>query len=353
MIRRPTVFVVGAGASSEFGLPVGFELKQRITRALAIRTDAGRVQSGSEPILAAFRRAVRLKDGRLGDLNPLVAAAKKIVAGMPQAISIDNYIDAHGGDVDIELAGKIAIAVELLGAEASSKLTATEVEKDSWGDPIRKHINFSNVEHTWLGVLQKILFENAKKSDISRIFENVSFIVFNYDRCIEHFLHQAVTNYFWIPSKDAAQVVARIPIYHVYGAIGRLAWQSGELPEIGYGASADESKILAAARKIKTFTEGLADQALSEGIKMAVRRAENLLFLGCAFHPKNIEFLRDSGNARGVDVMGTAVGLSAPNIEMISDMLYDILEGNSGRSPILRPDLKCAGLLSEYSRRLS
>lgn len=39
---------------------------------------------------------------------------------MPQSISIDNFIDSHKGDKEIELCGKLAIVRAVLEAEAKS-----------------------------------------------------------------------------------------------------------------------------------------------------------------------------------------------------------------------------------------
>jgi len=52
---RKTVFIIGAGASKEAGLPVGSDLKKVIARALDIRfKDLGQMVSGDNCIYQAF-----------------------------------------------------------------------------------------------------------------------------------------------------------------------------------------------------------------------------------------------------------------------------------------------------------
>ena len=44
---------------------------------------------------------------------------------------------------------------------------------------------------TWYLRFFQLLYEDVVKSQIEQLFDNVSFIVFNYDRCVEFFLVNA------------------------------------------------------------------------------------------------------------------------------------------------------------------
>ena len=55
-------------------------------------------------------------------LRSLQQAGWRIRDAMPQAISIDNFIDTHGENKLIELCGKLAIVRTILEAEAKSTL---------------------------------------------------------------------------------------------------------------------------------------------------------------------------------------------------------------------------------------
>lgn len=121
MKNKKLTLIVGAGASKELGLPVGSELKQKIASLLDIRFDFNQQKSGDYQIRSALESAVRQPDGR-GDINPHLHAAWRIRDAMPQAISINNFIDNHQGDEKIELCGKLAIVKSILDAEKSSKI---------------------------------------------------------------------------------------------------------------------------------------------------------------------------------------------------------------------------------------
>jgi hypothetical protein len=104
MFNKKTVLVIGAGGSQEANLPTGKELKDRIASLLDIRfEDRIRRSSGDPLILDALRHLVRQPNGQPGDINPHLHACWAIRDAMPQAISIDNFIDAHSGDDKIEL----------------------------------------------------------------------------------------------------------------------------------------------------------------------------------------------------------------------------------------------------------
>ncbi|HEU4550857.1 MAG TPA: hypothetical protein VFS01_14250, partial [Rhizomicrobium sp.] len=121
MINGKTVFIVGAGASEEAGLPIGSKLAQSIAGLLDIKFRHGYEQfSGSYQISAALRAFVNSAGS--DDINPYLHAGRAIRDAAPLALSIDNFIDAHRGDKGIELCGKLAISQAILRAEQGSKL---------------------------------------------------------------------------------------------------------------------------------------------------------------------------------------------------------------------------------------
>ncbi len=90
-----TVFVIGAGASKEVKLPTGNELKLRIFHRLDIRYESHvRTGTGDSVILEALRNYHDQTDPK-SDINAYLHEAWKIRDALPYAISIDNYIDAH------------------------------------------------------------------------------------------------------------------------------------------------------------------------------------------------------------------------------------------------------------------
>jgi len=127
-----TVFVVGAGASQEAGLPIGSELKMSIATALDIRVKRGGYQliSGHDLILEALRLEAAKNPTHTDLLASLQNAAWRIRDAMPQASSIDTFIDNHSEDKQIELCGKLAIVRTILEAEAKSALFVDQLQGD-------------------------------------------------------------------------------------------------------------------------------------------------------------------------------------------------------------------------------
>src|SRR5262249_46984985 len=123
MLRNKTVFVVGAGASKEFDLPLGYDLGLQIQRALDIKFEMGnRLVSGDGQIYTWLQRHVQQLGER--DVNPWLYACWRICEAIPHHNSIDNLIDNYAGEEKVELCGKLGIAKLMLVAEQKSKLWA-------------------------------------------------------------------------------------------------------------------------------------------------------------------------------------------------------------------------------------
>jgi hypothetical protein len=182
MFRSKILFVIGTGASVEAGLPTGAGLKEQIAHRLDINYDiwGERIRTGDDVIIQAIREHYRQLKVQRGGLSPYLTAANQIRDAMPQSESIDDFIDDHCGNQHIELCGKIAITRYILEAEKGSSLYTNPREK--------RKINYPKLEETWYSGFWKPLKDNVSKSEIDNIFKNISFIVFNYDRCVEQYL---------------------------------------------------------------------------------------------------------------------------------------------------------------------
>jgi hypothetical protein len=119
--RKSLVLVVGAGASREVNMPTGEELKRSIAEALNFHVEPFQVAGGNQRIVEALYRLVQGADGRPGDINPYLKAARLICDAMPQAPSIDNFIDSHRNDGRISQCGKLAVAACILAAEEKAR----------------------------------------------------------------------------------------------------------------------------------------------------------------------------------------------------------------------------------------
>lgn len=347
MFNNRTLLVVGAGASNECNLPTGLELRTQIARLLDIRFPNGyEMKSGDALICDALRLFVQNQGSR--DINPYLHAGWQIRDAMPQAISIDNFIDSHQSDKRLELCGKLGIVRSILEAEARSSLyvdrrTAT------------RHPNYSNLGDTWYAAFMQLLTQNCRIEQLPERLAKITFVIFNYDRCVEHFLFHGIQNYYGIDEAAAADALKSLSIFHPYGSVGPLPWQrfgSG----VEFGGDPSTGQLLELAGGIKTFTEG-TDPTASDirAIREHFREATVLLFLGFAFHRMNLALLKpDAPHPSPTDVryFGTAAGMSNSDCELVREDLVGLA---SARPDLiaLRNDLKCGAFFREYWRSLS
>lgn len=359
MFEAKTLFIVGAGASCEAGLPSGEALKQRIAALLDIRfpDHDGYQASGDERITQALRDHIR--SANENSINPYLQKAWRIRDVVPPAaISIDNYLDAHRGDKAMELCGKLAIVKAILDAEHDSLFQKVEADEDMQDLWEIDQFDLRALAGTWyLGFFQ-MLTENIARAEIESVFDNVSIITFNYDRCIERFLPQALSQYYELPYVEAVRIAKRLPIFHPYGTVGELPihQQQGSVPFGGYGRP-----LLPLAERIKTFTEGLDDGEVLGRIHNAVLEAETLVFLGFAFHPSNMELLTPSGETRVKRIFATTYGLSDADVSVIEDDIFRLLGFGAGDLSVsermaLKPEfanMKGGDFFKYYFRSLS
>lgn len=349
-LEKSLVLVVGAGASSEVKLPVGAELKASIARALDIRYEHGYKQiSGDSLVTDALKRHVAKETPNRIDINPYLRAGWRIRDAMPQAISIDNFIDSHRSDESIAFCGKLAIARCILDAESKSTLYVNRRNG-------RDQLDFSTLNGTWFNSFFQLLTENCQKDDLPERLSKVAIVCFNYDRCIEHYLHLAFQNYYGMQADESAELVSKLEIHHPYGTVGKLPWQHAG-GGIDFGSSAHPDQLLSLAAELKTFTEGI-DPNTSEiyAIRSAIKDAKKIAFLGFAFHRLNIDLLLpallEGEKARDTFIYATAFKISSADIQVIREELCT-QAGFDGSKVLIRSDLLCSQLFSDFWRSLS
>jgi len=347
VFQAKTVFVVGAGASCEVHLPTGEQLKGLIARLLDIRFEDGyRMTSGDPRLMEALRRHVAQPDGRPGNPNALLHKCWQIRDNLDAAISIDNFLDAHAGDADLEFVGKLGIVKAILDSEKASKLRPKER-----GDG---RFSMGELKDTWYRSFFRMVSEGVRRSDVNNIFQNVSFITFNYDRTIERVLAQQLHEYYALSEQEAQELVGNLEIHHPYGTIGPLLWQDRH--GVGYGDN-ERANLIACAQRIKTFTQGVDDQADIERIRSLVRDADVLGFIGFAFHPMNMQILNPGGDANVQRVFASVMGLSRSDQAETEGDINELLQGERFFLPGNGPTIEtfegtCANFFEHFRRSL-
>lgn len=339
MFERPTVFIVGAGASKEVNFPMGSELAQIIAQKLDIKFRDGLSRSsGDRKIYESVKRYVEERGSR--NSNAFFHAGRHISSGMSQAISIDNYLHTHADNEEVVWMGKAGIAASILEAERGSSLALSRE---------RHELDLAELGKSWYHPFFQMLTEGVQRGDLASLFESVAFITFNYDRCIEHFLVHALVNYYQIGLKEAEALVNTLQIEHPYGQVGRLPWQqpNGSTP---FGKDFQPHELPLIASQIRTFTERVEDGEMIERTKRLLSRAEVVVYLGFSYGDMNMELLSlDQAGER--IVFGTSLHISEPNKSIIKQ---DIVNAMGPHPEIVRSvdlaDMTCSEMLRAYWR---
>lgn len=347
-----TVLVLGAGASCEVSLPSGNKLKGEISKLLKYSIDDFRRVAGLDSeIHRAYNTLSR--EGAYQSVNPYLQASRKIIEGLPLVFSIDNFLDIRRGDKDVEICGKLAIARAILSAEAVSKMATSST---------RESISMPAIEQTWFAKFFQLLCEGCSTDELATRLSGIAVVVFNYDRCFEHFLYYALQAAYGVKPEEAAGLVSTVEIYHAYGTVGVLPWQQdGNLPwspkgpRVPFGGAPEgyEIDLIPIANNLKTFTES-TDAEIADSVRKLVADSDRLIFLGFAFHGLNLEFLfapqAGRGPARG-RCFGSAYGMSASNVESIKNALRN--QGRFSLERIVLSNALCADFISDNSRMFS
>lgn len=281
MFKQRTVFVVGAGASCELNMPSGAAL------AAKIATDA-KVGFGvfdSKPTGDAGLREALLRHYESRSINARLPTLRNIADGIYLSESIDNYIERHQETPFVAEMGKFLIAYFLLKAEASSRLKVYN-DRD-------RPIDLPSLQDTWLDPFARTLFAGISRAQVDQIGSEITVVCFNYDRCIERYLQEAISKTFHVDQSHADRIVRSIPILRPYGGLGLLPAQprgNGQ-SVVPFGAAPSAVDIPAIATQLRTYTEQVEDKVLLDAIQSAVRDASQLVFLGFGFHPQNIKIL--------------------------------------------------------------
>jgi hypothetical protein len=294
-----------------------------------------------------------LAQGNQQRINELVTIAERISNAMPLAPSIDNFIHSQQNNKDIETIGKLAIIQEILKAEKDSFLHEPDESV------------YKNTSESWLNYFFKDIFAQNTIDEVKFQINRIALIVFNYDRCIEHFLYRGLQTYYSLSPKISAEIVDSLEIYHPYGTAGRLPWSNKNIQSelTGFGESADQNKLLAMSKDIRTFTEiqhhSSVKPEMFSLIAKTIHDAKRIVFLGFAYHKLNMDLLMPKpiasrkNSLSKVSIFGTSRGISLSNLNEISDDLNkrllsigSIQIGQNGRQ------LTCSQLFQEYSRVL-
>lgn len=330
MFNRPTVFVLGAGASAEVDLPVGTGLAEKIGQAVDFRwTRDDKLSSGDKDLHAHLWHSFSR------EINEYEMAGRRISDGIRLSHSIDDFLDIHRGDKRLNLVGKTAIVKSILEAERNSKLFYHGRNRE-------ETIDFNQLSSTWFVKLVRMFGRSTSPETTHEALDSLTFIVFNYDRCLEQFLLHALRHLYAITNAEAFQIMGRIRIIHPYGVVDEIPAVLGH-GGTRFGGDADRlsANYVQLSSKIRTYTEQVTEEKLLTDIHEEVRKADCIVFLGFGYHKQNMQLLWPPELMDDKLIFGTAFRMSQPDVDVVSRQIADRFK------PLYQPGMRANGIKIE------
>lgn len=261
---RPTVVVIGAGGSADFGFPSGRSLLLQICNELR--------QGKSQ--LRRMLQTLAFPDPEITEFCDELDASQKG--------SVDAFLEHRPEFARI---GKTAIAGVLVPHEREAALGRRE--KPSWCE---------------------YLFHRIARSPEMIEANHLRFITFNYDRSFTHFFYRAMKSSFRRGDQELVDLVRRFDPIHVHGQLSPLDYLDADRgrpyehdPQIG------SEVFQEAAKSIRIVSESMeeSDPVLEEA-RHAVADAALILLVGFGYLEDNIRRIGLDRLSGKVMVAGTA-----------------------------------------------
>jgi hypothetical protein len=290
MFKERTVFILGAGASMPYGFPSGYKL---VTEILTILND-----TLTRQMLYDLDVTLRENGNTLGGKQAIINFLQSLSKAVPD--SIDDFIEHRQEFLNI---GKAMIARTLIPYEREDVLLNR------------------NQNTNWY----KMIFEVIRK-DVNKL-ENkqISFITFNYDRSLEHYLFTQLKEFTGLDDIDSIEAMNKIPILHVYGKIGNLPWQKDNMDTVRYYESGFGMKeMISAINQLSVIHE---EKNVIENFNKAkdlMDQGERIIFLGYGFHETNNQRLGLDGLSK--KCVATSYGMTELEKEKIQEKYKRLIE---------------------------
>lgn len=254
-LKRPIVFVLGAGASKPYGFPLGDELKYLML---------GRFKNKTHNILQKL------------DFDADVIKEFQESLRYSTHPNIDIFLEKKYNFREL---GSYLIAITIMPLE---KHEALFPQKNWYGD-----------------LFDTLDFEN-EEPDTS----NLAIVTLNYDRSIEYFLaknidyncHTDLVNF-------AQEKRKKIKVVHAYGSLGKY-------PQVTYGTKPNDINALKnAAASIKIVSDRLEDSQEFQEAQRIISQANNIIFLGFGYNERTLGALLAKTVLKGKKIYGTTYRL--------------------------------------------
>ncbi len=306
MFNKSVVFVIGAGASHEYNFPLGSSLKDKVAKKVRFRFDQGssHLVGGDPDLLDHIRRHVTDTNRR----NDYTRATNVLASAIPSYISIDEALHYVSGSPEAVEVGKIAIMLEILEAERNSALAISRQNG---------RLDINGLDDRWIAEMFSMAIAGLQREALDTAFDKVTFINFNYDRAIEHYLYWALQERTSASSDEARRIVEKLNFIRPYGSIGPLSWNTNDDRSFGTTAYFDPFSRIGLMRTY-TDKEQLHD---ASAMTRALEDAKLIIFLGFGYHATNVDLLKTAPNKSAAEVLGTFFKIHEGNRGVIGNRI--------------------------------
>ncbi len=293
MITKQTVFILGAGASQPFNLPLGRELLMKVSDSLKYMPQQESYVANPNPYSGTPRHQLRNIDDDSLSRNQLFqyllnndqkrqfieAFQKNLIRS--EINSVDAFLEFRSNYTEI---GKIAIAYNLLKLESEKNL----FENTDW------------YKYVW----------NKMITEFDLIAQNkVAFITYNYDRTLEYYFVKTMSALYGKSEIECYTKLRSIPIIHLHGKLGELPY-NGQTTDIPFGDQlTDLTKLQTISKSIKIIHEDTEKNEEFLSARELLSKADKVCMLGFGFHQKNIDRLQL--NKLKIKIQASGFGLAA------------------------------------------
>jgi hypothetical protein len=248
MLDKPTVFVIGAGAGFDIGMPLGDDLADLIASGVSFYFEQGILTKGNDYIASGLQR---IAQHQKINWEPFMLAGRMIAGGIKYTRSIDNYVHTHSDKEAVKTVAKVAIVQTILEAEGQC---AIAIDPQQFPPQFREE---DKAHKSWLSAFFTILQDGViEAKNLDQIFSNLTIVNFNYDRCVEHYLYYVMQRLY--PSKAEGYVAelmnTKLKVLHPYGSVGNLPWQS-KTNAVRFGGERDGNDLATLSAGIRTYNE--------------------------------------------------------------------------------------------------
>ena len=310
MITEPTVLILGAGASAEYGFPVGRYFRNHICN-LAHSTefrfdmrDLG-LEDHSDDFIDRFRHS--------------------------EISSPDRFLEVYPEYIDV---GKYAIAKVLTDLEDDDNVFPVTGSAPPWYELLIDYLDLDSPRYR----------HNA-----------LSILTFNYDRSLEYFLWKVFESRYRGDTRKIRRLWRTKPnIIHLHGKLGDFDPIDGAgrlyQPPPPHDGMPPELKV--AAEGIKIIHEVDAKTEEFDEAETVLRDAKRIFFLGFGFDKRNVQRLRVFENKLDeVSIVGTGLGLTnADHGRIQSEVFNGHTNGRAFMARNIRSFLESADLTFRSTR---